>query len=319
VMNFYKSNTAMLAVDSRYLLAATYLRIGDKASYRTLLPTSFDNEKSINSFGGSYYSYVRDMAIILDVMVENDPTNAQIGMLAKHLSEQLKNKYYLNTQETAFALIALGKLARKNADSDVTADIKSNNASIGTYTSGTYVTTKNLSNNTISIMAKGTGTLYYSWEAEGVSELGVVKEEDKYITARRQFFDRFGSPINSNTFKQNDLIVVRLSVQAKDNSLIENVVLTDMLPAGFEIENPRLNDFTEVSWIKNNSTPQYFDIRDDRINMFVTATYEVRHYYYMVRAVSVGKFRLGPVSADAMYNGEYHSYNGSGYITVTEK
>ena len=319
VMNFYKSNTAMLAVDSRYLLAATYLRIGDKASYRTLLPTSFDNEKSINSFGGSYYSYVRDMAIILDVMVENDPTNAQIGMLAKHLSEQLKNKYYLNTQETAFALIALGKLARKNADSDVTADIKSNNASIGTYTSGTYVTTKNLSNSTISIMAKGTGTLYYSWEAEGISESGVVKEEDKYITARRQFFDRFGSPINSNAFKQNDLIVVRLSVQAKDNSLIENVVLTDMLPAGFEIENPRLNDFTEVSWIKNNSTPQYFDIRDDRINMFVTATYEVRHYYYMVRAVSVGKFRLGPVSADAMYNGEYHSYNGSGYITVTEK
>jgi len=319
VMNFYKSNTAMLAIDSRYLLAATYLRIGDKASYRTLLPTSFDNEKSINSFGGSYYSYVRDMAIILDVMVENDPTNAQIGMLAKHLSEQLKNQYYLNTQETAFALIALGKLARKNTDSDVTADIKSNNASIGTYTSGTYVTTKNYSNSTISIMAKGTGTLYYSWEAEGISESGVVKEEDKFITARRQFYDRFGSPINSNTFKQNDLVVVRLSVQAKDNSSIENVVLTDMLPAGFEIENPRLNDFTEVSWIKNNSTAQYFDIRDDRINMFVTATYDVRYYYYMVRAVSVGKFRLGPVSADAMYNGEYHSYNGSGYITVTER
>lgn len=319
VMNFYKSNTSLLAIDSRYLLAATYLRIGDKASYRTLLPTSFDNEKSINSFGGSYYSYVRDMAIILDVMVDNDPNNAQIGMLAKHLSEQLKNKYYLNTQETAFALIALGKLARKNADATVTADIKANNASIGTYSNGTYVTTKNLSNNTITLMAKGTGTLYYSWEAEGISENGTVVEEDKFITARRQFFDRNGNPINSNTFKQNDLVVVRLSVQSKDNTYVENVVLTDMLPAGFEIENPRLNDFTEVSWIKNNATPQYFDIRDDRINMFVTATYETRYYYYMVRAVSVGKFKLGPVSADAMYNGEYHSYNGSGYITVTAK
>jgi uncharacterized protein YfaS (alpha-2-macroglobulin family) len=319
VMNFYKSNTAMLAIDSRYLLAATYLRIGDKAAYRTLLPSNYDNEKSINSFGGSYYSYVRDMAIILDAMIENDPGNAQIGMLAKHLSEQLKNQYYLNTQETAFALIALGKVARKNAEATVTAEIKSDNTSIGTYTTGSFVTTKNLSNSVISVMAKGTGTLYYSWEVEGVSESGTVKEEDSYIIARRQFFDRNGSPINSNTFKQNDLVVVRLSVQSKNSSSVENVVLTDMLPAGFEIENPRLNDFTEANWIKNNSTPQYFDIRDDRINMFVTATYETRYYYYMVRAVSVGKFKLGPVSADAMYNGEYHSYNGAGSITVTER
>ncbi|MGN6645225.1 MAG: alpha-2-macroglobulin family protein [Cytophaga sp.] len=319
VMNFYKTNTSMLATDSRYLLAATYLRIGDQASYRTLIPASFDNEKSINSFDGSYYSYVRDMAIILDVMVENDPNNAQIGMLTKHLSEQLKNKYYLNTQETSFALIALGKIARKNANSTVVADIKSGSANIGTYNSGVLVINKNQSNNTISIVTKGTGTLYYSWEAEGISMNGTVKEEDNFLAVRRQFFDRNGSPINSNNFKQNDLIVVRLAVQSKDKSNVENVVLTDMLPAGFEIENPRLNDYSEVSWIKNNSTPEYFDIRDDRINMFVTATNDVRYYYYMVRAVSTGKFKLGPVSADAMYNGEYHSYNGSGTITVTAK
>ncbi|WP_299248798.1 Ig-like domain-containing alpha-2-macroglobulin family protein [uncultured Cytophaga sp.] len=319
VMNFYKTNTSMLALDSKYLLAATYLRIGDQASYRTLLPSTFNGEKSVNSFGGSYYSYIRDMAIILDVMVENDPNNAQVGMLAKHLSEQVKNQYYLNTQETAFALIALGKIARKNADATVTADIKSNNASIGTYSTGVFASTKNQSNNTISIVAKGTGTLYYSWEAEGLSESGIVKEEDKYIVARRQYFDRNGAAINSSSFKQNDLVIVRLAVQAIDNSRIENVVLTDMLPAGFEIENPRLNDLTEASWIKNNSTPEYFDIRDDRINMFVTATNSTRYYYYMVRAVSVGTFKVGPVSADAMYNGEYHSYNGAGTITISEK
>lgn len=207
----------------------------------------------------------------------------------------------------------------KNANSTVVADIKSGSTSIGSYNSGVLVINKNQSNNTISIAAKGTGTLYYSWEAEGISMNGTVKEEDNYLSVRRQFFDRNGSPINSNSFKQNDLIVVRLAIQSKDKSNVPNVVLTDMLPAGFEIENPRLNDYSEVSWIKNNSTPEYFDIRDDRINMFVTATNDVRYYYYMVRAVSTGKFKLGPVSADAMYNGEYHSYNGSGTITVTAK
>jgi alpha-2-macroglobulin len=37
-----------------------------------------------------------------------------------------------------------------------------------------------------------------------------------------------------------------------------------------------------------------------------------------VRAVSPGVFKMGTVSADAMYNGEYHSYNGGGTLKVVE-
>ena len=58
------------------------------------------------------------------------------------------------------------------------------------------------------------------------------------------------------------------------------------------------------------------DVRDDRIHFFVDATTAKQSYYYAVRAVSLGKFKQGPVSADAMYNGEYHSYHGAGAITV---
>jgi uncharacterized protein YfaS (alpha-2-macroglobulin family) len=38
----------------------------------------------------------------------------------------------------------------------------------------------------------------------------------------------------------------------------------------------------------------------------------------MVRAVSPGTYQLGPVQADAMYNGMYHSYNGAGIVKVLE-
>jgi len=41
-------------------------------------------------------------------------------------------------------------------------------------------------------------------------------------------------------------------------------------------------------------------------------------YYYAVRAVSPGIYKMGPVSADAMYNGEYHSYNGAGIVKVVQ-
>ena len=60
------------------------------------------------------------------------------------------------------------------------------------------------------------------------------------------------------------------------------------------------------------------DVRDDRINFFVDLHSMRQVYYYAVRAVSPGIYHMGPVSADAMYNGEYHSYNGSGIVHVVE-
>jgi hypothetical protein len=44
-----------------------------------------------------------------------------------------------------------------------------------------------------------------------------------------------------------------------------------MLPAEFEIENLRLNENRTMTWKKNASTPQHFDIRDDGINFYITA------------------------------------------------
>jgi len=127
---------------------------------------------------------------------------------------------------------------------------------------------------------------------------------------------RTGSPVNTGNIAQNDLIVVAISISTNDNSTIENVAITDILPAGFEIENPRLNAEREMSWIKDKATPDYQDVRDDRISFFTTASGVSRTFYYMVRAVGRGTFRQGPVGADAMYNGQYYSYSGAGKITV---
>jgi len=101
--------------------------------------------------------------------------------------------------------------------------------------------------------------------------------------------------------------------------VVENVVLTDLIPAGFEIENPRTKDIPGMDWIKDALSPTALDVRDDRIHFFVDASRSRQAYYYAVRAVSAGVYQMGPASADAMYNGEYHSYNGAGKITITRK
>jgi hypothetical protein len=73
-----------------------------------------------------------------------------------------------------------------------------------------------------------------------------------------------------------------------------------------------------MDWVKDDASPTALDVRDDRINLFVDLHSMRQVYYYAVRAVSPGIYHMGPVSADAMYNGEYHSYNGAGTVHVIE-
>ncbi|MCS7019303.1 MAG: MG2 domain-containing protein [Cytophagales bacterium] len=315
-MNYYKNRTDALSLDSRYLLATAYLLTGDMASYRKLLPSQFVGERAVSALDGSFYSYLRDQSIALNALIEADPQNAQIPVMARQLSQQLKQAKYINTQEAAFSLLALGKLARKASESNATAVISANGKKIADF-KGTPLTLsgKDIAGKTIQIQAQG-GELYYFWEMEGLNSNGAYPEEDSYLKVSRDFFDRNGNRLSGDTFNQNDLVVVKISLQTTNGGTVPNVVVSDLLPAGFEIENPRINSLPQMAWTEGASSPQHTDIRDDRIHLFTTATPNVAEFYYVVRAVTKGTFRLGPVSADAMYNGEYHSYSGSKTITV---
>jgi hypothetical protein len=321
-MNYYKANKDSLALDSRYLLAAAYWMAGDKGSYKYLLPKEFAGERSARALGGSFYSYVRDEAIALNALMETDPENQQIGAMTRHLSDALRTERWLNTQEISFALLALGKVAKRAAESSIQATITANGKQLGQFTGANLVLTRQQTSGlqgTVNIAATGTGVLYYFWETSGVSYEGKVAEEDSYLRVRRTFLDRTGKPISPESIQQNDMVVVKLSLASTNGATVENVVITDMLAAGLEIENPRIASVPEMGWIQNNTEPQYMDIRDDRVLLFVTAQAQQRDYYYLCRAVSKGVFQLGSVSADAMYNGEYHSYSGAGILRVNER
>lgn len=315
LMNFHKTSTANLSHDSRYLLALSYLLLGDKASYESLLPKQI-TEFSQPATGGAFQSWIRDEALVLSVMVDIDPNNPQVLSMTRHLSSQLKQQRRLyTTQENAFALLALGKVARKNTSINASATITVNGKQVATLTSSDVVLTENMAGATINVTSKN-GPVYFFWEVSGVSTSNSIKEEDSFVKIRRTFLDRFGKPIASNTFRQNDLIVVKLSINSLNNSVVENVAMVDMLPAGFEIENPRIRESTDMSWLKSPSTPQFIDIRDDRIIFFADISGKEQNYYYVARAVSTGTFRIGPAAADAMYFSDFHSYNGSGWIKV---
>lgn len=313
-MNYYKSNSNLLTPDSRYLLAAAFYRVGDARSFNALLPKQFRDASRGRESGGSYASPIRNLALVLETLVDTDRDNLQIPTLARQLAGALRQSSYLNTQEASFAFLALGKLARQNAGATVTADVRGSGKSLGSFT-GADLLVKRVPGNALSIRTSGSGSLYYLAQSEGIPADGVVTEEDNGLAVRRTYLDRNGNPVG--TFRQNDLIVVKLTLSSTNGTDVPNVVLTDLLPAGFEIENPRLSaEQRDMDWLKDQSQPDHFDVRDDRINFYTTATGQTRQFYHLVRAVTRGNFVVGPASADAMYNGELRSYNGAGRVRV---
>jgi hypothetical protein len=99
-MNYYKANPALLSLDCKYLLSAAYALAGDKNNFKQFLPTQFAGEESVAQSGGSFYSDIRDESLALDVLLDVDPDNTQI-LMAKHVSDKLKQRYWYSTQELA--------------------------------------------------------------------------------------------------------------------------------------------------------------------------------------------------------------------------
>ena len=324
VMNYYKANPALLSLDCKYLLSAAYALSGDKKSFKEFLPSQFAGEESVAQTGGSFYSDIRDESLALNVLVDADPDNAQIPTMVRHISAKLKQRYWYTTQELAFSFLGMGKVARREAGSTATADVKVDGRTVGSMNGNPLkLSSKELKGSgsgvpKVDIVTRGSGKVYYFWQVEGISGSGAYKEEDSYLKVRKRFFDRNGRPIAGNTFHQNDLVIVQITLEKTYSTDIDNVVITDMLPAGFEIENPRTKDIPGMDWIKDAETPTALDVRDDRINLFDNLRNTRQVYYYAVRAVSPGVYRMGPVGADAMYNGEYHSYNGAGMVKVVQ-
>ncbi|GAA4407646.1 alpha-2-macroglobulin family protein [Nibrella viscosa] len=313
-MNYYKQNSTLLTPDSRYLLASAFYRIGDTRSYQALLPKQYNATIQSRQTGGSLASPLRNLALTLNTLVDTDPDNLQIPTLARQLSTALQQTQYINTQEAAFGFLALGKLARKAIAGTVTATVSQNGKTLGTFTGADLRLNRLATGAAVTINAQGSGSVYYFGQSEGVPASGKIPEQDNGLRVRRTYLSRNGQPLSS--VRQNDLVVVKITLSSTTGLPVDNVVITDLLPAGFEIENPRLTEPRDMPWIEKPTKPEHFDVRDDRINFYTDAGGSEQAFYYLVRAVSKGSFVVGPVSADAMYNPELRSYNGAGTVKV---
>ena len=129
---------------------------------------------------------------------------------------------------------------------------------------------------------------------------------EKGFKIERLTYTLGGDPVDAKTVKQNTRLAVVLRI-TEAQPQFGRLVVADYLPAGFEIDNPRLvssGDTGTLSWITNALEPVDSQFRDDR---FTAAFLRKRDdpavftVAYVVRAVAPGKYVRPQASVEDMY------------------
>ena len=137
----------------------------------------------------------------------------------------------------------------------------------------------------------------------------------------RSYHTLDGKPADISKAKQNDRFAVVLKItEAKPE--YGHIMISDYLPAGLEIDNPRLvssGDSGTLSWIENGEEPEHTEFRDDRFTAAIDRAADddaVFTVAYIVRAVSPGKYVLPQAYVEDMYNPSRYGRTGTGSVEV---
>ena len=322
-MHYLKNRGASsLSNYSHFQLAGAFALSGELETALSMLPVSvalsFNGKSTQRETGGTFNSPIRAQAIMLDVLAEVNENHPSIPMLVKNLSEAASDgNRWRTTQENAFAFLALGKIMKKQTDRDYTGTLKLNGEHFADFdATETRYTDEDWDGARVQLTLEGEGNCYYYWSAFGIQRDSFIEEYERELQVQRRYFNKDGESL-TGTFVHGDLIVAEITVKALTANL-ENVVVVDMLPTGFEIENPRLESRAGIPWLKAQGfKPDYLDIRDDRLIFFGTFPRQrERKFYYALRAVTQGEFTLPPIAAEAMYDPTKSAVAGSMDIKV---
>jgi uncharacterized protein YfaS (alpha-2-macroglobulin family) len=143
------------------------------------------------------------------------------------------------------------------------------------------------------------------------------------FTVKRTFFTREGKPVDLNNIHVNDMLVAVIEGKATERSITEQVLLVDLLPAGFELESAQFGqgqNVKEFAWIDDLTGTEYQEMRDDR---YIAAFSPSRSDYtfrfaYAVRAVTKGVYTLPGTAIEAMYQPQFHAFVTPEILTIKE-
>lgn len=155
------------------------------------------------------------------------------------------------------------------------------------------------------------GPFYLSQDSVGAPTVA-PPAESKGLDIDRDYYDLQGKPWKAGTLAEGEMLLVRLTVRANENYV--DALVTDLLPAGLEIENLNLLDASQLESLQIEGTSlkdareqtslRFEEYRDDRYVAALANTYDVVRLFYLVRAVTPGSYANPSPLVEDMYRPE---------------
>ncbi len=281
--------------------------MGDEQNAAKALARALATERG-DDYLGDYGSPLRDQALELSLLRQHKLAAERWPALSAKVADTLAHRQWLSTQER----LALLRLARFDPAVDWQARVTS---SLG---SGSLSGSAPLQQGAPEALAastvtnEGKGSLYVQRTLVGYPEQAPTRLSQG-ISVTRSWFNSDGQRFDPTKVKVGDLVVVRLNVSSE--SAVPDALLVEMVPAGFELENPALGNSIKLEELSIEGKPawqsewndylKHQEFRDDRY----TAALDLsegsnQQLVYLMRAVTPGRYQVPPTQVEDMYRPE---------------
>lgn len=294
-------------------IAAAFAHYGDAQNATIWFDKAISATVPQNGSEASHFgSELRDAAILVTLLAETTQNNEKLYPLLQKLVDKASLSHFLSTQEKAWLIRA--DLALKDARKKYYLTLN-NKAIDGLQAKMLSFDSKALKQAPV-LKNTGAAPIYYALSKQG-EPIDVKALPQAGFALQRSVYTLDGQYADLGKMKAGELYIVKIKGQRTNNTL-HHVLLVDLLPPGFEIENTTLSDLAEqFEWLGSLSQASRTESRDDRfMAAFEMAQQNDFIVAYMVRAVTSGDFNYPPSFVEAMYQPQFFAYGEAEKVHV---
>lgn len=316
-----------LSIQAKWRLAAAYALTGKMKPAEELVYNAETTVIPYSSMNQIYGSSDRDEAMILETLLLMNRERDALQQ-AKVVSKNLSQENWFSTQSTAFALMAMGRLAEKLSGSlDFTWTW--NGKQQPAVKSAKAVFEKEISTSpksgTVAVKNQGKGALSVAL----ITRTQLLNDTLPAISDNLRMDIRYasmdGKPMSVNDIRQGtDFTAIASISNTSGTTDYTNLALTHIIPSGWEVYNERMTvpeaEPQETTDSSGNVSGQYTyqDIRDDRVlTYFNLRRGETKIFTIRLQATYAGNFILPAVQCEAMYDVNVQARSKAGRTTVS--
>ncbi len=312
-------NTKNLSQEAQWRLAAAYFITGKKQTAKNMIRKLTTAVKPYKELRNTYGTSTRDKAMILETLVLlKDKMRA--FQLMKEIAENLSSDNYMSTQTTAYALLAVSKYLKSNPPGSLKAncivDGKSVNIQTNKSVADRKIPIRLGKTHHLKINNTGKSPLFVRLVRQGKPKEGAPVNIEKELRMKIRYMLPDGKSISPQRIRKGTDFIAE--VELTHPGILKSyyqMALTQVFPSGWEIINTRL--FDGIYGQGQTSTPEYLDIRDDRVYTYFNLGKGTKKVFrVLLNASYAGRFWMPPVHCSAMYDNAIYSTQGGTFVTV---